>query len=74
MIKTRLSYGTDVNCELSIDYSFLGPFIGPFWGLKGHINGPKYGEITNISKTLRLKVLKLIRRLRIVHQVLLVKF
>ena len=74
MIKSRLSCGTDVICELSIDYSFLGPFIGPFWCLKGHINGPKYGEITNISKTLRLKVLKPIRRFGIVHQVLLVKY
>ena len=74
MIKTRLSCGTDVICELSINYSCLGPFIRPFWGLKGLINGVKSGKITNFAEIWRLKVhkpqIKPTRWFDIVQQVL----
>ena len=60
--------------ELSIDFSILGPFIRPFWGLKGLINGVKSGKITNFTEIRRLKVhkpqIKPIRWFDIVIQVL----
>ena len=60
--------------ELSIDFSILGPFIRPFWGLKGLIIGVKSGKITNFTEIWRLKVhkpqIKPIRWFDIVQQVL----